>query len=220
MPIVIPGSTPANIAGTDQWPVYLDFEEVWEYLQIDNAPPDPVKTKLQRYINSACTIAQEGANRPFGPVTFRERHDGWSGEYIQLHYSPFLKLVLCREWQSSGGFVTLPESTPDNPVEGIQIDYGTSRVMRTFTGYSWPRPFFPGSRNVEFTYVAGFNPVPHDVWEATADLVGYKWRNSQEAPRWFGQNEEYGGPATNMLYPGVPNRIAEVFERYRLPTIG
>lgn len=201
--------------------VYLDFDEVWGYLQMDNAPVEQEATRLQRFIDSACAVAQRGANRPFCPTQFQERHDGWSGEYIQLHYSPFLQLVSCIEWQSSGGPITLPESTPDDPVDGIQIDYGTSRIMRTFAGYSWPRPFFPGSRNISITYMAGFNPVPPDVWEATIDLVAYKWRMSQESPTWFqASNNEYGGQQSSPLYPGVPNRIAEVFDGYRLPTFG
>lgn len=200
---------------------YLDFDEVWGYLQMDNAPSGANATRLQRFIDSACTVAQRGANRPFGPTQFQERHDGWSGDEIQLRYSPFLELISCVENMSTGGPITLPESTPsNNAFDGIAIDYATSMITRTFAG-GWPRPFFPGLRNIEVTYVAGFNPVPPDVWEATIDLVAYKWRMSQESPRWFqGVNDEYGGQQTNPLYPGVPNRIAEVFEGYRLPTIG
>ena len=206
---------------TGTWASYLDFAEVWPYLQMDAEPTGQKATRLQREIDSACATAQRGANRPFTPTQFQERHDGWSGEYIQLHYSPFLQLVSCTEWQSAGGPISLPESTPANPVEGIQIDYGTSRIMRAFAGYSWPRPFFPGSRNIEITYVAGFNPVPPDVWKATMELVAYGWRMSQESPKWFpGNGDEYGGAQSNSLFPGVPNRCAEVFESYRLPTFG
>jgi hypothetical protein len=212
-----------NPTATRQWPTYLDYAEVIEYLQLPETLTTAQQNKLQRYIDSACTFAQNRANRPLGPCEFKERHDGWSGEYIQLDYSPFLQLVLCREWQSTGGFVTLPESTPENPVEGIQIDYGTSRIMRTFTGYSWPRPFFPGSRNVEVSYLAGFDPVPPDLWEATQELVAWKWRNTQQATRgWMASGQEFDqNPNQNDgLYPGVPNRIAEVFSSYWLPSIG
>ncbi len=211
----------ANPTSTSQWATYIDYEETWQYLELPEAPTGTQKNKLQRYIDSACTQAQNRANRPFAPTRFIERHDGWSGEYIMLHYSPFLQLISCKEWQSSGGFVELPESTPENPVEGIQIDYATSRVMRTFTGYSWPRPFFPGSRNVEFTYLAGFDPVPPDVWEATMELILWKWRNIQQASRtWTLPGSEFGEEGPNGLYPGVPNRIAEVFSSYWLPQIG
>jgi hypothetical protein len=215
-------SAPAPVILTQTWAVYLDFEEAWQWIQMDTAPTGQNRSKLQRMINSACATAQRGANRPFGPSFFRERHDGWSGEYIQLRYSPFLELVACTEWQSTVGPVNLVESTPGNAVEGVQIDYGTSQIMRVFAGGagSWPRPFFPGSRNIEVSYRAGFNPVPDDVWEATCDLVAYRWRMSQESPRWFpGSGDEYGGGQSSALYPGVPNRIAEVFESYRTPGV-
>lgn len=208
-----------NPISTQAWGTYIDFTEAWQFLGMDAAPTGSQQNKLQRMIDSACATAQRGANRPFGPSQFQERRDGWSGEFIQLDYSPFLQLVLCTEWQSSGGPISLPESTPANPVEGIQIDYGTSKIMRVFAGYSWPRPFFPGARNIEITYVAGFNPVPPDVWDATMDLIEYKWRMRQEASNWFRPPSDYGGEATNPLYPGVPNRITEVFESYRLPGI-
>lgn len=214
-----------NLTSTTQWGTYLDLEETSNWLQFSGVPTGSAQTELQRMIDSACTRAQNMAGRPLGATQFQERHDGWSGEYIQLRYSPFLKLVSCTEWQSSGGPINLPESTPSNPVEGIQIDYATSRIMRAFQGYSWPRPFFPGSRNIEITYVAGFNPVPPDVWQATVDLVAYWWRNTQQssrsAPRPAGDSM-YGGelePASG-LFPGVPNRIAEVFASYRLVMVG
>lgn len=213
----------SNPVGTRQWATYLDPEETEKWLQFTGVVASSEQKELQRVIDAACTRAQNMAGRPFAPTEFRERHDGWSGEYIQLHYSPFLKLIQCQEWQSSGGFVQLPESTPENPVEGIQIDYATSRVMRTFAGYSWPRPFFPGSRNVEFTYLAGFDPVPPDVWEATVDLVAYWWRNTQQASRSTPRPaNEYGEPLEDDkgLWPGIPNRIADVFESYRPVVIG
>jgi hypothetical protein len=207
---------------THQWATFLDFKEVCEYLQITTEPTGAQANMLQRYIDSACTTAQNRSNRPLGPNQFSERHDGWSGEYIQLHYSPFLELVLCREWQSSKGFVTLPESTPENPIEGIQIDYGTSRIMRTFAGYSWPRPFFPGSRNVEVAYRAGYNPVPPDIWEATMELVAWKWRNTQQGSRSVPMpaGNEFDGDSSDGLWPGLPNRIAMVYDSYSIPSIG
>ena len=213
--------TPTNPTSVQSWASYIDMAEVWPFLGMDNPPVGANLLRLQRFIDSACTVAQRGANRPFTPTQFQERHDGWSGEFIQLHYSPFLQLVSCVENMSTGGPINLPEAEAGAGVNGIQIDYGTSRIMRTFDG-SWPRPFFPGSRNIWVTYVAGFNPVPADVWDATVDLIAYKWRMTQEAPRWFsaGGGAEYGGEATNLLFPGVPNRCAEVFEAYRIPVFG
>lgn len=212
-----------NPGATHQWAVYLDFDEVTDYLQFDQPPTGSDAVKLQRFINGACAQAQGpgGANRPLCPTRVTERHDGWSGEYLMLLFSPLLSLDLCREWQSAGGFVGLPESTPESPTEGVQVDHSTGRLMRTFAGYSWPRPFFPGSRNIEITYTAGFNPVPDDVWEATMELVAWKWRNSQQATRTapLRGGGEYDTD-TSGLYPGMPSRIADVLGGYRLPTIG
>lgn len=209
------------VTGTRTWATYLDLKETDDWLQFKGTPTGGQLTILQRVIDAACERAQNMANRPFGATEFKERHDGWAGDTIVLHYSPFLRLVKCREYQSSGGFVDLPESTPENPVEGIQIDYATSEVTRTFGGYSWPRPFFPGRRNVEVTYIAGFDPVPADVWTATVDLVAYWWRNTQQtsisSPQPLGSYGEPLSTGNTDLWPGVPNRIADVFESYRLP---
>lgn len=197
---------------------YLDLAEVSDYLQRDAPPTGSEQVKLQRYIDGACAQAQgpSGANRPITPTRFQERHDGWSGDTIQLRYSPFLQLISCVENMSTGGPITLPEATPgNNSFDGIAIDYATSQIVRTFAG-GWPRPYFPGLRNIEIVYIAGFNPVPPDLWEATMELVAWKWRDSQEAPRWFGRQEEYAGP---VRQPSTVDWNA-VFESYRLPTIG
>lgn len=205
-----------NPVSTAQWTTYIDMPEVLSYLQFDpGVNPDP--NKMQRMIDSACVTAQRLADRPFAPTQIQERHDGWERDFIMLRYFPVLQLVSCTEWQSGGNYISLPESTPETPTEGVQVEYPTGRLTRTFFNSNWPRPFFPGVRNIEVVYVAGFNPVPPDIWEATMDLIAYRWRSSQEAPTWWSRSgtDQYGGPQTNMLYPGVPNRIAEVFASYR-----
>lgn len=214
----------SNPASTTYQASYLDFAEVWQYLQFPGSPAAQQQNMLQRYIDAACAYAQgpEGANRPIAPTEFLERHDGWSGEYILLHHSPFIKLVACTEWQSSGGPIPLVESTPANPVEGIQIDYATSKIMRTFAGYSWPRPFFPGSRNIEVTYIAGFNPLPPDIWRATMNLIKWWWNNEQQAMRSEAPTPagaEYNKPTGDPM-PEVPPAIASVFGAMRPVTIG
>ena len=215
--------TAHNPAGSVQWTTYLDMPEVLAWLQF-TAAPEPGSAQsglLQRLVDAACYIAQDIANRPLCPTTFYERHDGWSGEYIQLNYSPVVQLVQCQEWQSTGGFIQLPESTPQNPVEGVQLDYRTGQIMRVFAGYSWPRPFYPGSRNIEVTYVAGYDPVPHNVWMATVNLVAYWWRNWYQASRTFTKTPANSNNQANVdLWPGVPNEIAQVFEAYYLHTVG
>lgn len=215
--------TKHNPAGSVQWTTYLDMPEVLAWLQFTSAPTvgSNQSEMLQRLIDAACYIAQDIANRPLCPTTFYERHDGWSGEYIQLNYSPIVKLIQCQEWQSTGGMVQCAESTPENPIDGVQVDYDTGHIMRTFAGGSWPKPFFPGSRNIEVIYVAGYDPVPSNVWMATVQLVAFWWRHFYQASRTF--TKDAGGPKReggSDLWPGVPNEIAQVFESYYMHTVG
>lgn len=204
----------STLAGSRQYASYLTVQDVALWLNMTSAPNDQ---RLQRYIDSCCLRIQRAVNRPLGAQEFFERHDGWSGEYIMLKETPFLGLVSCTEWQSSGGAVTLAESTPENPIDGVQIDYSTGRLMRTFAGYSWPRPFFPGSRNIEVVYMAGFNPVPADVWEATVDWVAARWREGQQpaVPRPVPADAE----TRDELFGGLPEAVVEVIESYRPPSI-
>lgn len=218
-------TTTPVLAGSRQYGTFLTLTEMRQWLRWPNPTSasgnDPL---LQRIVDMACTKIQGLVNRPVGAQTFYERHDGWSGEYIILKESPFLELVACTEWQSAGGPITLVESTPENPVDGIQINYATGLVMRTFAGYSWPRPFFPGSRNIEFTYKAGFNPVPPDLWMGTVELVKYWWENTQaNASLRAGAVSEYDAdqsPADIGLWPAVPNRIIDMIDDYVKVGIG
>lgn len=214
-------------AGALQYGSYLTLAEVKDYMQWSTPTAASERDViLQRYVDMACTRVQRYIGRPASSQEFKERHDGWSGEYIMLKESPFLELVSCSEWQSSGGSISLPESTPENPVDGIQIDYATGRIMRTFAGYSWPRPFFPGSRNIEVVYRAGYNPTPPDLWLATCELVVHWWRNTQQAAakgfggaiggnRGYDPEQEQAG-----LWQGLPYRISTILDDYRKISVG
>lgn len=206
-----------SAGGSNRYATYIDLTEAKEWLRFTGTATtyDP---NLQRIIDMACTQIQTHIGRPAAAQTFVERHDGWSGEYIMLSQSPFLSLNYCKEWQSSGGLVLLPESTPANPVDGIQIDYSTGRLMRTFAGYSWPRPFFPGSRNIEISYVAGFNPIPADIWMATIELIAHWW-NMAQVGRGSARGQQESD-ATDGLWQGMPNRIVNLINPYRLIAIG
>lgn len=200
------------LAGGRQFGPYLTLGEVKQWLRFPANADTSRDANLQRIIDMACSKVQARINRPVGAQMCWERHDGWSGEYIMLKESPFLSLISCVEWQSSGGAVTLVESTPENPVDGIQINYATSRIMRTFAGYSWPRPFFPGSRNIEIVYEAGLNPVPGDIWMATAEWVSDWWRLTQQTPAGRAPSAGTGGdqPDTTMPYKGMPRWVEDM----------
>ena len=214
-----------NPVATQVWPAFLDFPEVWGYLGYNRTPTTTDETLVRRYIDAACTEAQSTADRPFAPTQFHRRFNGWSGlngAYIMLPYHPVLQVSSVTEWWGNSGPHVLSEQTPEAQTgqDVYQVDYAHGVVTRTFMGLV-QRPWFPGSRNIEITWTAGYNPVPPDVWMATCELVGWWYRNTQEAARvsTFASNE-YDAQAASGLWPGVPNRIADVFSRYRLPAIG
>lgn len=205
-----------NPAGARQYGRFIELADVREWLQMSQpASPSAGDRRLERIVDMACTWVQCRIGRPCSDQRFYERHDGWSGEYIMLEESPLIAVVSCKEYMSSGGTVTLPESTPENPVTGIQVDYETGRIMRTFAGYSWPRTFFPGSRNIEVIYRAGFNPTPPDLWLATVEMASYWWRNTQQTSRTLRAGEEYDSADTSGLWAGVPHRITDLIDSYR-----
>jgi hypothetical protein len=199
---------------------YVTVSEAKLYMHWDRQAPTDRDEILRRTIGACCTRMQHFLNRPVAPTPIIERKDGWGGEYVILRYSPVVKLVSCKEWQSSGGFVDLPESTPESPVDGVQVNYLEGWIMRTFSGYSWPRPFFPGSRNIEITYVAGYNPIPDDIWMGTMELIAHWWHNTQEAGGAGAKPNAYGGGGGDKgPWPGIPFRVMEMVDDYRLPSI-
>lgn len=206
-----------NVTTTQVWSDYITVQEAADYLQFPSPPQGTQLTLLQRVVSMACTWAQTYCNRPIAPTQFRERHDGWQGDTIMLHHHPFLKLVSCTEWQSVGGPVGLLESTPENSIDGIQINYATSEITRVFAGYSWPRPYFPGRRNIEVEYVAGYNPVPPDLWLGTMELAAWWWRNTQQASRGPARPSSAYDPAStgDGLWQGVPYRVESMVSAYR-----
>ena len=211
-----------ELANSQTWTSYMDLDDVKSWLQFPANASTSQDANLQRIVDMACEWVQNEINRPVAATSYTERHDGWSGEYIVLNYAPILQIVEATEYQSTGGPVPLPESTPDNPVDGIQVNYLTGRIMRTFAGYSWPRPFFPGSRNIEVTYVAGYNPIPPSIWTATVELIAHWWRNTQQASRQVLRTGDYdaGVPDSDPLWAGVPYRVQSLLAPYRLVVIG
>ena len=192
----------ANQVSTQSNATYLDIVEVADWLQLPAPPSGADAVKLQRVIDMACQWASNYCNRPIAPTLFNERHDGWSGDTIMLRRTPFVSLVSATEWQSSGGPVQLLEATPENGLDGINIDYATSKI----------------------TYLAGWNPIPPDVWLGTCELVAHWWRNTQQASRsGFSKAGEYDPAPTSQgdgLWQGVPYRIIAIFDPYRKVSIG
>lgn len=222
---LMPDATPIfDGEGTDQFVSFITPTDLLDWLQAD-VPSDPrVVTNIQRVCDMACVWAQRYCGRPLARTTYSERHDGWSGSDIMLKKTPFLDLVLCQEYSSSGGTLNLPEATPtsNENTDGIQIDRGTSMIRRVFAGYSWPRTFFPGSRNISITYTAGYDPVPPDAWLATIEYASYWYRHTQQTRRegTRGGSDPDALDQQNGLWVGVPYRITALLDPFRVIAIG
>lgn len=83
----------------------------------------------------------------------------------------------------TAGYI-LAEQTPSNqgaPGQQVfQCDRINGTLIRSFQGLI-QRPFFPGLRNVEVTWTAGYNPVPPDIKFATLKLIKHYWNCEQQA---------------------------------------
>jgi hypothetical protein len=207
-----------SLAGNATLPVwgnYVDLEDdvkPWLQLQSTDTTKD---TLLQIVIDGICQWAQNKLGQPIGPTTFDRRFDGWqgwNGAHIMLPYYPVLEVKTVTEWWGVSGPHDLTEQTPTNQVDGFQCEYLTGRMTRVFPGLV-QKPWFPGSRNIEISWVAGRNPVPGDLRLATLEDVAYWWRNTQQSGR--GGRGEYGGAEGNTgLWIGTPTRVADLLNQY------
>lgn len=233
MPQAVPAplSQPLTSA-TPVWTTYIDRDlEFKPYIQFPSGQLDQDNT-LQLLVDSACWWVQDYLGRPVAPTTFYERFDGWTswqGSYIVLPYYPVLQIIQLTEWWGNSGPHLLAEQTPSNqfgtgPSYGdadvYQLEPATGIVRRTFPGLV-QKPFFPGSRNIEISWVAGYSPTPPEVKFATLELAGYWYRSSFEAPRMAAPRMGYGNEDThNDLWPAIPNRVTALLEPYMQQGMG
>jgi hypothetical protein len=197
------------------WGNFLDLnEDLKPWLRYrTGASSDDVL--LQDVLDMACSWVQDYLSRPIGPTRFDRRFNGWSswqGAYIMLPYQPVLEILSVTEYWGVSGPHVLEESQPTDQLDGFQCEYLRGMVTRVFPG-NVQKPWFPGSRNIEISWVAGFNPVPAYVRIATLEYAKYWWTNTQQAsrsnPRGGG---EYDAPDSRGLWPGVPNRITDLLQ--------
>lgn len=204
---------------------FLDRDnDVKTWLQL--SPADTTRNpQLDLLIDMACTWVQRYIGRPVAPQEYDRRFDGWSGwngAYIMLPFYPVLEITSVVEWWGVSGPHTLSEQTPSNQVDGWQCEYQTGRLIRVFPGLV-QRPFFPGSRNIEVTWTAGYNPIPPDIKVATLELVKHWYYNTmQQAGLRAGPVADYDGAddSNTTMFTGVPFRIVDLLEPYISPGIG
>lgn len=202
-------------ASSPVWGNYVDLEhDVLPWLQLTSVSTTQTQI-LQLLIDMTCQWAQKRRGRPIGPTEFFRRFDGWSGwngAYIMLPYSPVLQVLSVTEWWGTSGPHELQEQTPEHQVTGFTCDYPTGMLTRVFPGLV-QRPWFPGSRNLEVTWVAGYNPIPADLKVATIEMIAHWWRNTQQSAR---DNIRGGSDTAEVvasgLWQGTPLRITSLLD--------
>lgn len=175
--------------------------------------------QLQLLTDMTCQWAQRRLGQPIAPTTFNRYFNGWAGwngAYIELPYYPVLEIQNVTEnWGASGPHV-LSESTPTNQVDGWQCDYQKGQLIRVFPGLV-QKPWFPGSRNIQIQWVAGWNPLPADFKVATLEMIAHWYRNvfQQSASRLgnAGVGNEYDPEVVaSGLWQGTPLRITALLD--------
>jgi hypothetical protein len=172
---------------TPAWVPYLDLmDDVRPWLQFNvTGSEQQTEAKLRLVMEAACFWVQEYLGKPIAPTLFARRFSGWSGfngAYIPLPYYPILKVVKVVEWWGVSGPHELKEQTPAEQVgaEAFATDNTRGYLVRSFQGLV-ARPWFPGLKNIEVEWEAGFNPIPPDIKKATLELIGHEWRKEQQA---------------------------------------
>jgi hypothetical protein len=201
------------------WQTYLDLQnDVKGWLAGYPTSDTSRDVQLQLVTDMACQWVQNYLGRPIAPTQFFRLFNGWTsfnGAYISLPYYPVIGNITVNEWWGTSGEHTLSEQTPE--AQGSQDCYQLDRirgvVIRTFMGLV-QRPWFPGSRNIEITWTAGYDPAPADVKVATLELIRAWWTSTQQASRSFrGPNQDdFGGG--HELWPTVPPHVTQLLQTY------
>jgi hypothetical protein len=196
-------------------PIWQDFltvdSDVLPWLQMGTQDVNQsLVQNLQLITSMACDWVQDFLGRPVAPTQFDRRFDGWSGwngAYLELPYSPVLEVTSVIEYWGVSGPHVLLESTPTAQIDGWQLEPLTGRLIRIFPG-NVQKPWFPGSRNIEVVWMAGYNPVPPTIRVATLELIAHWWRNTQQQSAMHaGAEADYDPEESGGPYEGVPDRI-------------
>lgn len=200
-----------NALSGPQWTDFLTVtDDVMPWLQLttsDIPAGGTLAQNLQAITSMACEWVQDYLGRPVGPTTFDRRFDGWSGwmgAYLELPYYPILEIVSVTEYWGVSGPHVLTESTPTVQVDGYQCEWQTGRLTRVFPG-NVQKPWFPGSRNVEVVWTAGYNPIPHTFRLATLEVIAHWWRNyQQQSAIRAGASPDFDPDEAGGVFEGVP----------------
>lgn len=196
------------------WPTFLDVDEdVKPWLQESNIPVPGEETKLKTVTDSVCWWLQDYLGRPLGPTLFAKRFSVWSGNTLMLPYYPVLKVERVAEFWGVSGEHVLEEQTPahQGSNEMFTVDPLRGYIVRSFQGLV-PRPYFPGLRNIEVVWTAGYDPLPAPIRDAALKQVAHEWRKEQQAsrsaPQLAGEHETIEPGLLPGMLPEVKARLA------------
>lgn len=202
------------------WQDYIDVvDDVMPWLQLNDwgdigGEFSSLAQNLTLLTSMCCDWVQETLGKPIAPTQFTRRFDGWSGwngAYLELPFYPIVSIQSVTEYWGVSGPHVLSESTPTNQVDGYQQVPMSGRLTRVFPG-NVQKPWFPGSRNVEVTWTAGYEPIPPRFRVGTLEMVAFWWRNhmQQAALRLGGGGgEDYDGPFSSGMLAGTPDIILD-----------
>ena len=152
------------------------------------------------------------------PRTFVEYHDG-GGRQITLRRGPVISVAEVRLAWGPGDVRVLTAEADD--MVGATVDQyllhpQTRRLLHRNGGWTMRWPY--GQQNIRATYRAG-RIVPEDnIRQASKELIGHFWRQSQLATGNTRPRADAPDP-TSMAY-GVPNRVRELLGTKRAPRLG
>ncbi len=168
---------------------------------------------IERYCNRKIVVTP-------API---ERHDGWVGDTIELKYAPVASVTYVYEF-FAGSLNILSESTPENPIDGYQIEMETGRLIRVFS-MGFPRQWYPGSRNIEISYSVGMASIPPSLWQASRELVAHLFLQQQNSPggipKFSGGTDPEDAVMTQPgMYAGMPYKVVDKIRPFRRLVVG
>jgi hypothetical protein len=173
---------------------------------------------LQNTIDAACWWAQDFMGRPITPTEFFRRfngYQGYGGSTIDLPYYPVLAdppyTLTVVEWWGSSGPHALVQQTPENQggPDMFTLDPNEGLLTRSYMGLL-QRPSFPGLKNIEVTWWAGFAVIPPHYRLGTLRLIKHWWdHDMQRTLQGFAHQEQSTIP--HEYFPLIPDDILAMF---------
>lgn len=193
----------------------------------DSINVEVTDTSLDTEIALVITAVSQRIVDLCGPVVNRtftnEAYDGGTYELLLRNAAigdlATTTISAAAEYTQAGVGTTLTAETYNTkPADGYLIDPEAGIVYRRRTGYGYW--FWPGKRNVVFTYASGRGAntaaVPPKFKEAAQIMVAHLWR--QRGPQAGAYRTDVdGGPMFGVASFSLPKAVTELLRREALP---